>query len=325
MELQPKISVLIPTYNYAHFLDETIQSVLNQSFRDFELIVVDNHSTDNTEEVVKKYLVDSRVSYYKNTHNLGLVGNWNKCLTYAKAEYIKFVCSDDKIHPQMFEKYYSVMEQYPTVSLITCYKQLFDGQPWLVELPLNHLQNGKDVIFHTMNSKSWIGEPTSVMFRKANLPLGDFRTDLILHVDWEMWNRHLTVGDCYIIPEALAYVRAHVRQHTNSVINLSCFEEYKMANLLYDYPALNNLADRKKIDKLVKQKASTCAKVAMYKELPKLINQKHRKVFIKALRITWKEKVFTNGFLLLWKGMRVKTMKKITKSNITAKLSSINK
>src|SRR5689334_17359944 len=110
MENLPKISVLIPTYNYAHYLDETIQSVLNQSFKDFELIIVDNHSTDNTEEVVSKYLADERVSYHKNEKNLGLVGNWNMCLTYPKAEYIKFICADDMIHPEMLDKFYAVME-----------------------------------------------------------------------------------------------------------------------------------------------------------------------------------------------------------------------
>ena len=212
MEPLPKVSVLIPTYNYAHYLDETIQSVLEQSFQDFELVIVDNHSTDNTEEVVKKYFGDKRISYYRNPRNLGLVGNWNQCLLYAKGDYIKLLCADDKIHPEMLRKYVSVMEQYPNVSLITCNKQLFDGQPWLVELPMQHLQEGKKVIYHTFNTKSWIGEPTSVMFRKSNLYLGNFRSEYILHVDWEMWNRQLTVGDCYIVPETLAYIRAHALQ-----------------------------------------------------------------------------------------------------------------
>ena len=100
-----------------------------------------------------------------------------------------------------------------------CDGSSFDGMPWLVELPLKHLQAGKKVIFDTMKSKSWIGEPTSVMFRKSNLSLGKFRSDYTLHVDWEMWNRQLTVGDCYIIPEALAFVRAHASQHTKAVIH----------------------------------------------------------------------------------------------------------
>ena len=311
MESQPKISVLIPTYNYAHFLDETIQSVLNQSFTDFELIIVDNCSTDNTEEVVKNYLADKRVSYYKNPKNLGLVGNWNQCLTYPKAEYIKFICADDKIHPEMLAKFYAVLEQYPNVSLITCDKQLFDGQHWLVELPLRHLQEGKKVIYHTMTTKSWIGEPTSVMFRKSNLFLGKFRSDYTMQVDWEMWNRQLTVGDCYIIPEPLAYIRAHASQHTNSVMQVGCFEEYNMAKLLHKYAGFDNETDKKEIDKIIKTKAAQCAKIGFYKRLPSLMNKNDRKIFMKALKITFTERVFRHGFLLLWKGMRVKTMKRL--------------
>lgn len=314
MEPQPKISVLIPTYNYAKYLDETIQSVLNQTFKDFELIIVDNYSTDNTEDLIKKYLDDKRVSYYKNPKNLGLVGNWNQCLTHARGEYIKYLCADDKFHPEMLAKCFSVMELYPNVSLVTCNKQLFDGQPWLVELPLQHLQEGKKVIYHTMTTKSWIGEPTSVMFRKSNLYLGNFRPEYILHVDWEMWNRQLTVGDCYIIPETLAYVRAHASQNTRTAIDRACFEEYTMANLLYEYAGFNNEIDKKEIKKIIKQKAALCAKIAMYKKVPSLLRNKDRSTFLKALRITFKEKVFIKGLLLILRGMRVKTTKKFNSS-----------
>lgn len=316
MENLPKISVLIPTYNYAHFLDETIQSVLNQSFRDFELVIVDNNSSDNTEEVVQKYLTDPRIRYYKNPKNLGLVGNWNQCLTYARAEYIKFICADDVIHPEMLDKFYAVMELYPNVSLITCDKQLFDGMPWLVELPLKHLQAGKKVIFNTMNSKSWIGEPTSVMFRKSNLFLGKFRSDYTLHVDWEMWNRQLTVGDCYIIPEALAYVRAHASQHTKAVLHKACFEEYYMAKLLPEYPGFANENDLKEINRIIKQKAAKVAKVAMYKEIPNLFNKSNREIFSKAFKIAYKENAFGGGFSLLWKGFVAKNKKVLKRTGV---------
>src|SRR5687767_8430509 len=117
---KPKVSVLIPTYNYAHFLDETIQSVLNQTYSDYELIIVDNKSTDSTVELVGKYLGDPRVRFYQNEKNLGLTGNWNKCLEYATGEYIKFLCADDKFHPEMLAKFVAVMEENPTVSLVTC-------------------------------------------------------------------------------------------------------------------------------------------------------------------------------------------------------------
>ena len=71
-----------------------------------------------------------------------------------------------------------------------------------------------------------------------------------------MWNRQLTVGDCYIIPEALAYVRAHASQHTRGVINKACFEEYYMAKLMYDYKGFDNPGDKEEINKIVKDKGS---------------------------------------------------------------------
>src|SRR5688572_12302291 len=121
MKANPKVSVLIPTYNYAHFLDETIQSVLDQTFTNFELVIVDNCSTDNTDEVVQKYLTDTRISFYRNETNIGLVGNWNKCLDYARGEYIKYLCADDKFRPELLEKFVAVMDQNPGVSIMSSY------------------------------------------------------------------------------------------------------------------------------------------------------------------------------------------------------------
>ena len=111
MSLVPKVSILIPTYNYAHCLDEAMESVLSQTFSDYEVIVIDDGSTDNTDEVMQKYASDPRVAYYKNPVNLGLVGNWNKCLSYATGKYIKFLCADDKFRSDLLEKFVAVMEE----------------------------------------------------------------------------------------------------------------------------------------------------------------------------------------------------------------------
>ena len=95
--MAPKISVCIPTYNYAHYISFAVESILSQQFTDFELIIVDDCSKDNTEEIVSRFLCDKRVSFEKNERNLGLVANWNKCLSKAKGEYIKFVFADDML------------------------------------------------------------------------------------------------------------------------------------------------------------------------------------------------------------------------------------
>ncbi len=92
----PKVSILIPTYNRAHFLAPCLDSVLSQDYQDFEVIISDNHSTDNTQEIMKKYLTDNRVRYYRNETNLGIIQNWKKLLyEYASGDYGKLLCDDD--------------------------------------------------------------------------------------------------------------------------------------------------------------------------------------------------------------------------------------
>src|SRR5918993_3330345 len=108
----PKVSVLVPTYNYARYLGEAIESVLNQTFTDFELIIIDDQSKDETDQVVGKYLYDSRVTYHKNPVNLGLVGNFNRALELATGEYIKFLLADDKLDINILAKFSAVLDSY---------------------------------------------------------------------------------------------------------------------------------------------------------------------------------------------------------------------
>ena len=228
--MQPKVSVLLPAYHGAAFLDETIQSVLSQTFKDFELIIIDDHSTDNTDEVVKKYLDDSRIVYHKNPQNIGLTGNWNKCLEMARGEYIKFICSDDKFHPQILEKFVPVLDQHPEVSLVGCFKEEFGGKSYLYNIPFHYKQPGKKVILETIKNYNYLGEPTCVMFRKEAIKIvGEFK-DYKWITDWEMWVRLLTIGDCFIVPERLCFTRNHPGQVTKSVwLNYThFFEEYSL-------------------------------------------------------------------------------------------------
>ena len=292
MEKVPRVSILIPTYNYAFCLDETVQSVLNQTFQDFELIIIDDCSKDNTDEVVQKYLSDARVSYYKNEVNLGLVGNWNKCLSYAKGDYIKFLCADDKFRSDLLEKFVGVMEKYPGVSLVVCNKTMFGKSSVTVELPLQHLHNGREIIYHTLNTKGWLGEPTCVMFRRSNLHLGAFKLGLIWLPDWEMWIRQLTAGDCYIVPEPLAFVRNHGQQLTKKVMKyfINYFEEYDLCKAIKEDNGYKIDKSGIDMDQVIKYRATNCAS-AMYKLIPRLYKKQERSIFFKAFKIAAAEKV----------------------------------
>jgi glycosyltransferase involved in cell wall biosynthesis len=294
MEFSPKVSILIPTYNYSHHIDEAIQSALHQTYTNFEIVIVDDSSTDNTDEVVEKYLSDNRIRYYKNPVNLGLVQNFNKCLGYAKGEYIKFLLADDKFEPTLLEKFVPILDQYPNVSLVTSNRDTFGTKNKKRIMPLTGLQEGKKVIFESLRDKNgnWIGEPTTVMFRRSDLRIGNFNPAYYCLVDWDMWLRLLSVGDCFIVPETLSYFRVHSNQASQKILRdyKFTFEEYFFYKEIQTHNKYHLDLFKLEIDKIIKKRAAYCAK-AMYKLLPKFYQRRARSTLVKAFRIASKEKV----------------------------------
>lgn len=295
----PKVSVLIPNYNYGRFLGEAIESVLNQTYQDFELIIVDNNSTDNTDEVVQKYLTDPRIQYYKNPINIGMVPNFNKSMEYAKGEYIKFLLADDKLHHDLLAKFVSILDEYPNVCLVTSKSESFGLESTVRESPFEYLQSGEKIIKECIrNGKgNFIGEPTTVMFRATNLKLGYFNANYLSLNDLNLWLRHLTIGDCYFIPEVLSYFRVHEQQAT--IVNNfdNWFDEYnfyKRIKTHNDYKV--NYSDLE-IDRTIKKTALKSAS-AIYKLFPQLQKRKSRILIKKAIMIALKEGVLASSLVI---------------------------
>lgn len=109
----PKISVCIPTFNRADLIEQTLQSVVNQTVKPYEVIIIDNASTDNTYEIVEKYFKYG-FKYIRNKKNIGMAGNLNKCIKYASADYFTFLPSDDLIAPTWYEEWTQVIKKYPS-------------------------------------------------------------------------------------------------------------------------------------------------------------------------------------------------------------------
>jgi glycosyltransferase involved in cell wall biosynthesis len=289
----PKVSVLIPTYNYARYLPEAIESVLNQTYVDFELIIIDDQSKDNTDEVVEKYLEDPRVSYQKNAVNLGLVGNFNRALELANGDYIKFLLADDKLDKTILSKFVAVLDSYPGVSLVTSISGTFGDVTQTRELPFSGLQNGKKIIMESLNhgKGNWIGEPSVVMFRKSGLVPGKFNPNYICLVDLDMWLRLLTTGDCYIVPETLAYFRKHGWQASDKSQIRNWFDEY----YFYRDVKKNNLYNvdlaELDIDIVIKRKAKKCVK-RVVRLLPRFYRNGNFALIIEGLKIGRAEKIF---------------------------------
>ena len=105
----PKLTVAIPTYRGAQFLGAAMASVLAQTFRDFELLVINDNSPDDTEAVVRGFN-DPRVRYVRNPTNLGPQGNWNRCLDMARGQYFKLLPHDDLLMPTCLARQVSALD-----------------------------------------------------------------------------------------------------------------------------------------------------------------------------------------------------------------------
>ncbi len=211
----PKVSVLIPTYNYGQYIKEAIDSVLVQTYKDFELIVVDNCSTDNTIEIVKSIIEkDDRVKLVINETNIGMYRNFNEALFHAKGEYIKFLNSDDKFAKNLLEKFVNVLDNNSNITLVTSQRQYFGDRDDILKSKYSGLQNGKQIAYELLKHGNFIGEPTTTMFRRDSLNIGMFNMDYKMFADFDMWFRLSNIGDVYFIPDVLSYFRIHEEQGT---------------------------------------------------------------------------------------------------------------
>ena len=216
----PKVSVCITTYNYARFLPEAIESILNQDFADFELLIIDDCSKDNTAEVVQKYAAkDARIRFSVNSPNVGMVNNWNLCLRQARGEFIKFVFGDDLLASRdALGKMLAPFLADHSISLVASARNLLDPDSKVIRTRSSFGKTtviGGDVAIRRclLEQKNLIGEPTVVMFRKANAARG-FNKNYRQIVDLEMWYHLLEQGRLAYLQEPLCAFRCHPDQQT---------------------------------------------------------------------------------------------------------------
>lgn len=236
--MDPKVSICIPTFNHAHFLNEAIESALSQTFKDLELLVVDNCSTDNTEEIVARYLkLDTRISYTRNESNIGLVGNLNRCLELAVGEYIKIMGADDLLEPSCIEQSLRIFDHNKNVSLVSCARILIDENSKPIGITAfgskSILTSGTKVIKKCFFTANLIGEPIAVLFRKKDAFPG-FNAKYKQLIDLDLWFRLLEKGDFAFLPDALCKFRIHANQTTKANVKSLSFISDEIA-LFHDY------------------------------------------------------------------------------------------
>ncbi|MGA2241850.1 MAG: glycosyltransferase family 2 protein [Verrucomicrobiota bacterium] len=168
MQREPLLSVFIPTYNYGRFLGEAVESVLSQNFGDFELFVIDNASTDETRDVMQKYK-DTRVEFIVNPRNLGQGYSFDLFLKKARGRYLRALCADDVLIPDVLEEQVKALNRYRTVGLVNC--DMIETDERLENRKLTKcypgFENGQIVAAYTLHIvRNAIGIPSSYMYHR---------------------------------------------------------------------------------------------------------------------------------------------------------------
>jgi glycosyltransferase involved in cell wall biosynthesis len=214
----PLVTIAVPVYNGAAFIEAAVRSACAQTCADMEILVVDNDSTDDTVARVSAIArTDPRVRLVRNPANVGMTGNFNRCLELAAGEYVKFLCADDLLDPRCTERMLDAIRDEPGVAIVSCARRLIDpsgaplGEVRHVQAP-RRLTGGEAlrVIFHV---KNLAGEPTAVLFRRDRAARG-FDPAYGQALDVEMWFHLLASGDLLILPDLLCSIRMHPDQGT---------------------------------------------------------------------------------------------------------------
>lgn len=166
---EPLLTIAIPTFNSAHFLPDAVASIMRQGLDDFEILIVDNASEDNTAEVVRSF-ENPHIRYIRNASNLGSRENGNRCLANSRGRYLKFLCADDVLLDGVLRKQLNVLETRPEVALVTSGYLPTDPDlniqgSWSA-FPGSH--SGRRVInFCLSRMTNAVGGPSNIMIRRA--------------------------------------------------------------------------------------------------------------------------------------------------------------
>jgi glycosyltransferase involved in cell wall biosynthesis len=226
------ISIIVPTFNYGRFIRDCIESVLSQSIADWECIVVDNASTDDTAQIVTQYTrQDSRIKYCKLDDNKGPSCARNVGIQLSKGEYILFLDSDDLIGPKKLESALVLFERNPSSSIVYSDMRYFeDGKvetlyfrmsldttidsPWM-----SYQQGGKEEMLPSLLQSNQMVISSPIVKKSAVDQVGFFDESLLHYEDWEFWlrcafdNKEFLFDPCEM---SYALVRVHRNSHSSN-------------------------------------------------------------------------------------------------------------
>ena len=221
---QPIVSVVIPAYNNENTIEATIRSIMEQSYKNLEIVVIDDNSKDNTLQILETLQKqDERIKIFHNDINLGMTGNWNRCLKEAEGEFVKLVCADDLLDKEEIAKETEAMLLNPSVNLVESDTRLIDiyGKKTgaFKRYPKAGVVDGKKVAKTSLIWNNFFGAPVNNLIRKSILEkTGYFDEKFTYILDFDMWVKIACTGDVYIIHELLNSFRIRNDSNTGNLI-----------------------------------------------------------------------------------------------------------
>jgi hypothetical protein len=213
----PLVSVCIPTYNRAALLRQSIQSVLGQSLRDFELIISDNASTDETPEVVRTF-ADDRIRYLRHPVNIGASRNFNQGFEKARGPYVTVFHDDDLMLADNLRLKTAALEQHPRVGLVHSRFDLIDETGAVVRAgtafgaawpDADCIEAGHSFLRRSLLGRNTVNPPSVMLRRECYQRVGGFNEQLRFTTDFELWMRIARHYDVMFLATPLLQYRQH--------------------------------------------------------------------------------------------------------------------
>lgn len=234
-----KFSIVIPTYNMSTFILESIESCIKQTYKNFEVIIIDNNSIDNTEEILKPFLT-SNIYYYKNDTNIGAINNFNLAIELSKGDYIKFLEADDFLSINCLEVLEKKIKLNSFPDMIATGRYYINSNSKVY----SSFSVNKQLFFSKIYSNLRIlvfgnefGTPSDIVV-KSTVFNDNYKFDT-LYIDylndWDLWIRIARSHNVLIINDKLCYVRRHDSQmgNTGAITNRDVEVNYRMINKLF--------------------------------------------------------------------------------------------
>ena len=240
--LMPKVSVILPNYNHARHLPQRIESILGQTYRDFELMILDDASTDDSREVIDRYTGDSRVKTIYNGTNVGSpYRQWKLGLSHAQGDYAWIAESDDSAELTLLESLVDRLDHNPQVGMAACESRFIDEDGQIMNLGLETMKSnpdyaaydfsfwdrdfvlpGREFCLKYMYPRNTLHNASAIVFRRATLlAAGGPVLDMVLCADWLTYVNVLMISDIAYVPEPLNLFRQHhanVRTRTSPAV-----------------------------------------------------------------------------------------------------------